>query len=98
MIALLVTGELRPGLEEEAKRWFEENLPPLMREVKGFKSYFNGVDPKTRKLVTLTVWETDEDAVAFRNSPQSDKILTECFQRFYASGPALERFVVQVQF
>jgi heme-degrading monooxygenase HmoA len=52
---------------EEWKRagddaWVLDHLIPTLQNVEGFRSLFLGIDPASGEGISLTVWETDEDA------------------------------------
>jgi hypothetical protein len=55
-----------PARIEAAETISREQVLPVMRALPGFHSYYNGLDRTTGRGVTVTTWETEEQANALR--------------------------------
>jgi heme-degrading monooxygenase HmoA len=64
MFARLVPAQAIPGkLNQIIETWNQKDIP-LMRSSKGYRGAYLLSDSKTGKFISITLWDTEEDAVA----------------------------------
>lgn len=59
MNARIVVGQFQPGKIDEGVRHFRETVVTRAKKYPGFKGALMLTDPNTRKLVAITLWETE---------------------------------------
>jgi hypothetical protein len=57
-----------PGQEEQLMQIIDQHLLPLLRQFPGFVSYAGGLDRSNARGMTVTVWQTQEQAAGFRTA------------------------------
>lgn len=65
MYVCITTGTFDPAKEQELEQLTEEKYIPLAQQLHGFHSYLSGLDRAAGRFVSLTVWDTLEQAEAF---------------------------------
>ncbi len=91
MYARVTTARVQPGKMDEAISIMRDSTYPANRNQQGFKSAILLTNPKTGKALSITLWETEDDATAQAapTNPRSVGLLT---------GPSVrEVFEVSVQ-
>jgi len=74
------TYSYNPLQEDELLLLNDEHLIPLLRQLPGFVSYSYGLDPATRRGISITAWESRDTAEGFRTA------MGGMVQRFQAVG------------
>ena len=73
MFARLVSAQVRSDkLNEGIMIWKEKDIP-LMESVKGYRGAYLLTDRKTNKVISLTLWDSEEDAIADEQSALHQK-------------------------
>jgi len=68
MFARMTTTETKVNWTDKLVKIYEESIVPAAKQQKGYcKAYFL-VDRKTGKLVSITFWDCEEDALANEKS------------------------------
>ncbi len=94
MYARVFSSNLVAGKADEAVAIWRDKVAPTTKQSKGFKGAFLVGDRKTGKGLTITLWETMEDADAMNASlPQSMAL----FDGLFTEQPTLETFEVLLQ-
>lgn len=96
MHARVVTGQFEPDKIEEAIRIYRDSIMPVTKQQKGFKGAIFLTDTNTRKSLSITLWETEDDLKAGMTSgyyrDQSGKLAD-----IQEISPDMEHFKVSVQ-
>ena len=64
MFARLVTGQTRIDKVDEAIQVWKEKDTPLMESAKGYRGAFLFTDRRTGKAISMTLWDSEADAIA----------------------------------
>ena len=94
MYARMINSQLVAGKTEEAVSIWRDKVAPGLKDVKGFKGAYLVGDRATGKGVTITLWETKEDADAMNASLQQTLAL---FDGLFVGQPSLDTYEVLVQ-
>ena len=78
------TYAYNPAQADELLQLNDEHLIPRLRQLPGFVSYTYGLDPATRRGVSITVWESLQAAEGFRTA------LGGMVQQFQAVGLVID--------
>ncbi len=94
MYARLINSQLLSGKTDDAISIWRDKVAPTIKQAKGFKGAYLVGDRGTGKGVTITLWETKEDADAMNAAlPQTLAL----FDGIFASQPSLESYEVLLQ-
>jgi len=94
MYARVFNSNLVPGKADEAVAVWRDKVAPVAKQSKGFKGAYLVGNRETGKGITITLWETMEDADAMNASlPQS----LAFFEGLFAEPPTLETYEVLLQ-
>ncbi len=75
MFARLVPAQAIPGkLNQIIKTWKEKDVP-LMQSSKGYRGAYLLSDRRTGKFISMTLWESEDDALADGQSIPHKRIL-----------------------
>jgi heme-degrading monooxygenase HmoA len=96
MFARLVTAQIRIDKKAEVVRIWKWNDIPLMKSVKGYRGAYLLTDPKTCKGISLTLWDSEEDAIADERSAQHRKQV-DMYKGLFAGKLAQQRYEVSAQ-
>lgn len=96
MYARVVNVELQQGKLDEANRIVTESIVPTLREQKGFKNQLLLTQQETGKAISINLWETEADLMAFETSPLYREILGK-LAVVLAGPPAGEAYEVSIQ-
>ena len=90
MFARLVSGQVRSGkLDELIKIWKEKDIPE-MKSVKGYRGAYLLADRKADKGISITLWDSEEDAIADEQSALHQKQL-DMYQDIVIGEPVQQR-------
>jgi len=90
----MINSQLVSGKTEDAGSIWGDQVAPGLRQAKGFKGAYLVGDRETGKGVTITLWETKEDADAMNTLlPQTLAL----FDGMFAAQPSLETYEVLLQ-
>ena len=94
MYARVINSQLVPGKTDDAVSIWRDKVAPALKEAKGFKGAYLVGDRGTGKGVTITLWETEDDANALNATlPQTLAL----FDGLFAAQPELNQYEVLVQ-
>ena len=68
MFARLVSVQVGSTKISEGITIWEEKDMPLTQSVKGYRGAYLLTDPKTGKVISMTLWDSEEDAVVDEKS------------------------------
>ena len=96
MYARVITSQLQPGKTEDAITLWRDSVAPGLKQTKGFKGAYLVGDRNTGKGVTITLWETEADAMAVDASGQYQQTIA-MFAALFAAPPTREQYEVFLQ-
>ena len=82
-------------LDEAAKR-VEDRVIPAIKSQKGFRGLYLFSDRKAGKGMAITLWGSEEDAIADEQSGKMQE-RSSWFQDFFTSTPVREGYEVSAQ-
>ena len=94
MYARVINSQLAVGKTEDAVSIWRDKVAPAIKQAKGFKGAYLMGDRGTGKGLTITLWETKEDADAMNASLSQTLAL---FDGLFAAQPSLETYEVLLQ-
>ena len=94
MYARVFTSQLVSDKTEEAVSLWRDKVAPGAKQAKGFKGAYLVGDRATGKGLTITLWETKEDADAMNASLAQNLAL---FEGLFVAQPSLETYEVLLQ-
>ena len=94
MYARVINSQLVSGKTDDAVSVWGDHVAPTLKQAKGFKGAYLVGDRETGKGLTITLWETKEDADAMNAAlPQTLAL----FDGMFAAQPSLETYEVLLQ-
>jgi len=96
MFARLVSGQIRIDKLEEAIRIWKWNDVPLLISGMGYRGAYFFVDRRTGKAISITLWDSEKEAVADERSAQHQKQL-DMYKGLFAGKPTSQRYEVSAQ-
>jgi len=94
MYARVINSPLIPDKIDEAVSIWRDKVAPAIKQAKGFKGAYLIGDRETGKGLTITLWETKEDADAMNASLPQNLAL---FEGLFAAQPSLETYEILLQ-
>jgi len=96
MFARLVSAQARSDKLNEAIRIWKEKDIPLMKSVKGYRGAYLLTDHKTGRAISITLWDSEEDAIADEQSALHQKQL-DMYKDLMTGEPIHQRYEVSAQ-
>jgi heme-degrading monooxygenase HmoA len=94
MYARVINSQLVPGKTDDAVAVWRDKVAATIKQAKGFKGAYLVGDRETGKGLTITLWESKEDADAMNAAlPQTLAL----FDGMFAAQPSLETYEVLFQ-
>ena len=94
MYARVISSQLLSGKTDDAVSIWQEKVAGVLKQAKGFRGAYLVGDRGTGKGLTITMWETKEDADAMNAAlPQTLAL----FDGLFAAQPSLETYEVLLQ-
>jgi heme-degrading monooxygenase HmoA len=87
MFATVSTFQGPPDQIDQGVRYAQENIVPTLQEVEGFEGVYLLVDRQSGKVLTITLWESEE---AMRASEQEANQLRSEHRGRWDQVPAVE--------
>jgi heme-degrading monooxygenase HmoA len=96
-VRLTIVPQVKKDRIDEAIQFFDENIVPASRSQKGYRGAWLLLDRKKLKGLALTMWDSEEDAIANEKSGYYQEQLVK-FMGFLASPSYIrEGYEVVVQ-
>jgi heme-degrading monooxygenase HmoA len=96
MFARLVSAQVKVGkLDEVIRIWKEEDIP-LMGSVRGYQGAYLLTNRKTGNAISMTLWNTEEDAIADERSALHSRQL-DMFKGLMTGEPVAHRYEVSAK-
>ncbi len=96
MFARLTIVQVKSDKIDETIKIFEENVIPAAKSQKGFRGGYLLTDPKTGKGISITLWDSEEDAIANEQSGYYQEQVAK-FKDFFTAPPVREGYEVSLQ-
>lgn len=93
MFARLGTFQFNAVMLDEAVKRYEERVIPAIRAQKGSRGAYLITDRKAGKGISLTLWDSEEDAIADEQSGQMQE-RSSWFKDFFTVPPVREGYEV----
>ena len=96
MFARLGTFQFNAVMLDEAVKRYEERVIPAIRSQKGSRGVYLITDRKAGKGISITLWDSEEDAIADEQSGKFQERSSQ-FKYFFTSTPIREGYEVNAQ-
>ena len=96
MFARLTIVQSKPGKEEEVSKLYQDSVVPAAKSQKGYRGVYLLNDPKTGKGISISLWDSEEDAIANENSGYYKEQVGK-FAEYFTAPPVQEGYEVTVQ-
>ncbi len=90
------TTQVKPETVIEAIQIYSEQVKPVLKGIKGYKSGYLSGDRKSGKSIVVAVWETEADANAYYSSGKYAEGIA-LFAQHLIAPPTQEQFEVFVE-
>jgi heme-degrading monooxygenase HmoA len=97
MYARITSAQIALDKIDRFKKIYEESVVPAARKQKGFKGICLMVDPKTGEGISMTFWESEQDALANEKNLYYQRQVAK-FIPFYKRQPIREGFEVLFEY
>lgn len=96
MFARLTIVQVTPDAIDETTKIYEESVVSAAKSQNGYKGAYMLVDRKTGKGVSITLWNSEEDAITNEQSGYYQEQVGK-FKDFFTAPPVQEGYEVAVQ-
>jgi len=96
MFARLTVFQVNIDKLDETKKIYKESVIPAAKSQKGYRGVYLLTDSKTGKGISITLWDSEEDAIANEQSGYYQKQVAK-FKGFFTAPPIREGYEVSVQ-
>ena len=96
MFARLTIVQVKSDKLDETIKIFEEGVIPAAKSQKGYCGAYLLTDRKTGKGIALTLWDSEEDAIANEQSGYYQEQINR-FKDFFTAPPVREGYEVSIQ-
>lgn len=80
------TIPFKPGVIDEARKLFEEKVPPLAQRFAGWRGARMTIDRETNTVSTIGTWDDADDMKAFLAQPEFAAAM-QGFSQYFAGPP-----------
>lgn len=95
MFVRIVSPKIRPGMMEEFKRIYAEEILPALREVKGCRyAYLTEGTKDKNEVISVTIWDSQQDAENYETGGMFDRLkekVKHTFSELYQWKMKLEK-------
>jgi len=96
MFARLTIVQVNIDKLDETRKIYKEGVIPAAKSQKGYREAYLLTNPKTGKGVSITLWDSEEDAIANEQSGYYQAQVGK-FKDFFTAPPIREGYEVSVQ-
>lgn len=96
MFARITITQMKTDKMQEAIRLYKESVVPTAKSQKGFCGIYLLSDFKTGKGLSISMWDSEEDAIANENSGYYQEQLGK-FKDFFTTPPSQEGYEVTAE-
>ena len=96
MFARLTIVQMKSDTLDETGKIYGESVVPAAKSQKGYRGAYLFADRKTGKGVSITLWDSEADAIANEQSGYYQEQVSK-FKDFFTAPPVREGYEVIVQ-
>lgn len=96
MFARLTIIQIKKHRIDEALKLYEESVVPAAKSQRGFQGLYMLTDRETGKGISITLWDSEEDALDNEKSRYYQEQVAK-FITFYTAPPIREGYEVSIQ-
>jgi len=96
MFARLTIVQVKIDKQDECVKIFDEGVIPGAKSQKGFCGGYLLTDRETGKGISMTLWDSEEDAIANEQSAYYQEQVAK-FKDFFTAPPVREGYEVSIQ-
>ena len=96
MFARITIVQMKEDKVDEAINIYKDNVVPVSKTQKGYKGSYLLTDRDTGKGMSITIWDTEEDAVANEQSGYYQEQVSR-FKDVFKAPPVREGYEVSVK-
>jgi heme-degrading monooxygenase HmoA len=96
MFARIISHQINIDKLDEAAKRIEDRVIPAFKSQKGFRGLYLLSDRKAGKTIAITLWDSEEDALADEQSGQLQERMS-WFKDFITTAPVREGYEVSAQ-
>ena len=96
MFARFTIVQVNPDKVDEVIRLYEESVVPAAKSQKGYRGAYLYTDRKTGKGYSISLWDSEEDAIANEQSGYYKEQVGK-FAEYLTAPPVQEGYEVSVQ-
>lgn len=96
MFARLTIVQSNPDKTDEVTKIYQESVVPAAKPQKGYRGIYLLSDPKTEKGISISLWDSEQDAIANEKSGYYQDQVGQ-FAEYLIAPPVQEGYEVSVQ-
>jgi len=96
MFARVTVVQIKTDKFDESVKLYEESVVPAAKSQKGYRGAYLLSDRKTGKSLSITVWDSEEDAIANEQSGYYQEQVGK-FKDLFTAPPVQEGYEIVVQ-
>ena len=96
MYARLTIVQMKPDLIDETVKLYENSVVPAAKSQKGFRGAYLLTDSKSGKGISISLWDSEEEAIANENSGYYQDQVNK-FKEYFTAPPVREGYDVSIQ-
>jgi len=96
MFARLMVASINMDKLDETIKIYKESIVPAAKSQKGYQGAYFLIDRKTGKGISITLWDSEEDAIANEQSGYLQEQVGK-LKEFFTAPPVREGYEVSVQ-
>ena len=96
MFARLTIVQSKPDKRDEVTKIYRESVVPSAKSQKGYRGIYLLSDPKTGKGISISLWDSEEDAIANEKSGYYQEQVGK-FKEYFTAPSVQEGYEVTVQ-
>ena len=96
MFARLTIVQVNIDKLDETRKIYEESVIPAAKSRKSYRGAYLLTDRKTGKGISITLWDSEEDAIANEQSGYYQEQVGK-FKDFFTAPPVREGYEVSIQ-
>ena len=96
MYARLTIVQMKPDLLDETIKLYKDGVIPAAKSQKGFRGAYLLSDSKSGKGISITLWDSEEEAIANEKSGYYQDQVNK-FKEYFTAPPVREGYEVSVK-
>lgn len=96
MFARLTIVQMKPDLIDETVKLYENSVVPAAKSQKGFRGAYLLTDSKSGKGISISLWDSEEEAIANEKSGYYQEQVN-IFKEYFTEPPVREGYEVSIQ-